>query len=173
MGLLLAAGSARAATCSAEIMTLQKQIEQTPKMATSTIPNPAAGPAPLPAPDTAAPMPGSTLGAPPASDSIRVGRQAHAAPNGSGEAGSRPGSDQLRGTGANGGILMQNGSNTPKPAETQPMDSDTAQAAQPKTDAGTDAAAKSLMRARALDQVGDEAGCKNAVDQAKNQLSQR
>ena len=171
MGLLLAAGAARAATCSAEIMALQKQIEQTPKMATNTIPNPAAGPAPLPVLDSPGPLPGATLGAPPASDAIRVGRQAHAAPNGSGEAGSRPDSDQLRGTNANGGILVQNSGNATQPA--QPMDSDTAQAAQPRMDAGTDAAAKSLMRARALDQVGDEVGCKDAVDQAKSQLSQR
>ena len=62
MGLLLAAGSARAANCSAEIMTLQKQIEQTPKMASNAnaIPTPSAGPAPLPSPSSTAREPGAT-----------------------------------------------------------------------------------------------------------------
>ena len=53
------------------------------------------------------------------------------------------------------------------------MDSDIIQATEQNTPAATDAAGKSLLRARALDQAGDEAGCKNAVDQAKSQLSQR
>ena len=167
MGLLLAAGSARAVTCSTEIMALQQQMDATPTSVSNNIPNPAAGPAPLPG--AIAWEPGATLGAPPASDAARLGYQAHATPGGSGEAGTRPGADQLRGTNANGGILVQ--SNVAK--RVGPMNSDITQATRQNTPVGTDAAAQSLMRARALDQAGDEVGCLNAINEAKSQFSRR
>ena len=37
---------------------------------------------------------------------------------------------------------------------------------------GTDAAAQALARARALDQAGDEAACVDAIEEAKGQLGQ-
>jgi hypothetical protein len=104
----------------------------------------------------------------------------NAAPNGSGEAGSTPGTHEMPLPAARGGTLVQGGSTTAPPVESQPMDSDAAQATQLNTPAGTDsggisatgvdAAAEALARARALDQAGDEAGCLNAVNEAKSQL---
>jgi hypothetical protein len=47
-GLLLAAGAAQAGACSGEIMALQKQMEETPTMASDTEPSANAGAAPLP-----------------------------------------------------------------------------------------------------------------------------
>ena len=42
-GLLLAAGTAQAGACSGEIMALQKQMEETPTMASNTVPAQNAG----------------------------------------------------------------------------------------------------------------------------------
>jgi hypothetical protein len=176
-GLLLAAGTAQAGVCSGEIMALQKQMEETPTMASNSANS---GAAPLPAPDGATPQPGATLGAPPSTDA-GGGETAHAAPSGSGEAGTTPGTEEM--PDASGGTMVQNDSGTtPSPASTQPMDSDAAAASQLNTAAGTDAtgtgatgtdaAAQALARARALDQAGDEAGCMNAIEEAKSQLDQ-
>jgi len=174
-GLLLAAGAAQAGACSGEIMALQKQMEETPTMASNSANS---GAAPLPPADGPAPQPGATLGAPPSNDA-GGGETAHAAPSGSGEAGTTPGTEQL--PDASGGTLVQNDSGaTPQPAPTEPMDSDAAASSQLNTAAGTDttdtgatgtdAAAQALARARALDQAGDEAGCMNAIEEAKGQL---
>jgi hypothetical protein len=74
------------------------------------------------------------------------------------------------GTDASGGV-MANAS----PAQTAPLDSDAAQSGAPgnSATANPDAASKSLARARAFDQAGDEAACMNAVNQAKSQLGQQ
>jgi hypothetical protein len=151
-GLLLAAGTAQAGACSGEIMALQKQMEETPTMASS-------GGTDL----------GTSLGAAPSAAAAPIGETAHAAPNGSGEAASTPGRDPL--PDANGGTLVQNGD---APTPTQPMDADAAAANQLNTATGTvtDAAAQALARARALDQAGDEAACMNAVNEAKSHLGQ-
>ena len=73
-GLLLGAAAAQAqgSACSAEIMSVQRQLTGTPTMASGSHTNPGAtvpgvtsadpGPAPLPAPGAAAPTPGATLG---------------------------------------------------------------------------------------------------------------
>ncbi len=177
-GLLLAAGAAQAGVCSGEIMALQEQMEETPTMASNAAPNANSGAAPLPAPDSAAPSPGATLGAPPSTDAGGA-ETAHAAPSGSGEAGSTPGTEEM--PDASGGTLVQNDA-TPPPAATEPMDADAADASQLNTAAGTDttgtdatgtdAAAQALARARALDQAGDEAACMNAIDEAKSHLTQ-
>lgn len=165
---VLAAGAAQAGACSGEIMALQKQMEETPTMASGT--------APATVPENA----GQTLGTPPSA--VAGGTEtAHAAPSGSGEAGATPGAEEM--PDASGGTLVQNDSAaTPPPASTEPMDSDAAAASQLNTAAGTDttdtgatgtdAAAQALVRARALDQAGDEAGCMNAVEEAKSQLGQ-
>jgi hypothetical protein len=171
-GLLLATSAAQAGVCSGEIMALQKQMQDTPTLASNSGNS---GAAPLPPSDSAAPQPGATLGAPPSTDA-GGGETAHAAPSGSGEAGSTPGTEEL--PDASGGTLVQNDSG----ASTEPMDSDAAAASQLDTSAGidttdtgatgTDAAAQALARARALDQTGDEAGCMDAVEDAKSQLGQ-
>jgi hypothetical protein len=161
-GLLLAAGAAQAGVCSGEIMALQKQMEETPTMANSTVPQNA----------------GQTLGTPPSA--VADGTEtAHAVPSGSGEAGATPGAEEM--PDASGGTLVQNDA-APQPAPTEPMDSDAAAASQLNTATGTDttdtgatgtdAAAQALVRARALDQAGDEAACMNAVEEAKSQLGQ-
>jgi hypothetical protein len=157
-GLLLAAGTAQAGACSGEIMALQKQMEETPTMASSTAPT---------MPQTA----GQTLGAPPSANGAPISETAHAAPNGSGETG----------VDASSGTLVQNDT-APQPAPTEAMDSDAAAASQLNTAAGTDttgtgatgtdAAAQALARARALDQAGDEAACMDAIEEAKGQLGQ-
>jgi hypothetical protein len=162
-GLLLATGAAQAGVCSGEIMALQKQMEETPTMASSD----------------AAAAPGESLGAAPNAQAAGGTETAHAAPSGSGEAESIPGSGPL--PDANGGTLVQNDT-TPPPAATEPMDSDAAAASQLNTAAGTDttdtgatgtdAAAQALTRARALDQAGDEAACLTAIEEAKSHLSQ-
>jgi hypothetical protein len=163
-GLLLATGAAQAGACSGEIMALQKQLEETPTMTsnTGTVPQNA----------------GQTLGAPPSANAAET-ETAHAAPNGSGETGATPSAEEM--PDASGGTLVQNDA-TPQPAPTEPMDSDAAAASQLDTAAGTDttdtgatgtdAAAQALARARALDQAGDEAGCMNAIEEAKGQLGQ-
>jgi hypothetical protein len=163
-GLVLAAGAAQAGACSGEIMALQKQMEETPTMAsnTGTVPQNA----------------GQTLGAPPSANAAET-ETAHAAPNGSGETGATPSAEEM--PDASGGTLVQNDA-TPQPAPTEPMDSDAAASSQLNTAAGTDttdtgatgtdAAAQALARARALDQAGDEAGCMNAIEEAKGQLGQ-
>ena len=171
-GLLLAAGAAQAGVCSGEIMALQKQMQDTPTMASNSANS---GAAPLPPSDSAAPQPGATLGAAPSTDA-GGDETAHAVPSGSGEAGSTPGTDEL--PDASGGTLVQNDTG----ASTEPMDSDAAAASQLDTAAGTDttdtgatgtdAAAQALARARALDQAGDEAACMDAVEEAKSQLGQ-
>jgi len=169
MGLLLAAGTAQAGACSGEIMALQKQLEEAPSMANNA--------APLPAPGSVPQNAGSTLGAPPSASGAEIGETAHAVPNGSGETGT---SGTVEQPDATGGTLVQNGNgSSPPPAATEPMDSDAASASQLNTTAGTDtnatgtdAAAQALVRARALDQAGDEAGCMNAVGEAKSHLSQ-
>jgi hypothetical protein len=163
-GVLLAAGAAQAGACSGEIMALQKQMEETPTMASST------GTVPQNA--------GQTLGSPPSADAAET-ETAHAAPSGSGEAGPTPSAEEM--PDASGDTLVQNDA-TPLPAPTEPMDSDAAASSQLNTAAGTDttdtgatgtdAAAQALVRARALDQAGDEAGCMNAIDEAKGQLGQ-
>ena len=163
-GLLLAAGAAQAGVCSGEIMALQKQMEETPTMASST------GTVPQNA--------GQTLGAPPSATAAGT-ETAHAAPSGSGEASATPSAEEM--PDASGGTLVQNDA-APQPAPTEPMDSDAAAASQLNTAAGTDttdtgatgtdAAAQALARARALDQAGDEAGCMNAIEEAKGQLGQ-
>jgi hypothetical protein len=174
-GVLLAAGAAQAGACSGEIMALQKQLEETPTMASNT------GTVPLPATNARIPqVAGQTLVAPPSTDA-GGGETAHAAPSGSGEAGSTPGTEEIPDT--SGGTMVQNDSAaTPQPAPTEPMDSDAVAASQLNTAAGTDttdtgatgtdAAAQALARARALDQAGDEAGCMNAIEEAKGQLGQ-
>jgi hypothetical protein len=156
-GVLLATGAAQAGVCSGEIMALQKQMEETPTMASATPGSTATGTAPLPAevPQNA----GQTLGAPP-SDAAG-GSQTAVNPD------------------ASGGTLVQNDA---PPAPTEPMDADAADASQLNTAAGTDttgttesgpdAAAQSLARARALDQAGDEAACMSAIDEAKGHLAQ-
>ena len=161
---VLLAGAAQAGVCSGEIMALQKQMEETPTMASGTVPENA----------------GQTLGTPPSA--VAGGTEtAHAVPSGSGEAGATPGAEEM--PDASGGTLVQNDSAaTPPPASTEPMDSDAAAASQLNTAAGidttdtgatgTDAAAQALVRARALDQAGDEAGCMNAIEEAKSQLGQ-
>ena len=164
-GLLLAAGAAQAGVCSGEIMALQKQMEETPTMASST------GTVPQNA--------GQTLGAAPSANGAPIGETAHAAPNGSGEAGATPSAEEM--PDASGGTLVQNDA-TPQPAPTEAMDSDAAAASQLNTAAGTDttgtgatgtdAAAQALTRARALDQAGDEAACMDAIEEAKGQLGQ-
>ena len=157
-GLLLAAGAAQAGACSGEIMALQKQMEETPTMTSSIAPEAStlgASSGAIPLPGTNARIPqtaGQTLGAPPEMPD------------------------------ASGGTLVENGSDTPPPASTEPMDSDAASASQLNTAAGTDttgtkangtdAAAQALARARALDQAGDEAACMTAVDEAKSHLNQ-
>ena len=161
-GLLLAAGGAQAGACSSEIMALQKQMEETPTMASNTVPENA----------------GQTLGAPPSATAADT-ETAHAAPSGSGEAGATPSAEEM--PDASGGTLVQNDA-APQPAPTEPMDSDAAATSQLNTAAGTDttdtgatgtdAAAQALVRARALDQAGDEAGCMNAIEEAKGQLGQ-
>jgi hypothetical protein len=163
--LLLAAGAAQAGACSGEIMALQKQMEETPTMAsnTGTVPQNA----------------GQTLGAPPSANGAPIGETAHAAPNGSAETGATPSAEEM--PDASGGTMVQNDT-TPPPASTESMDSDAAAASQLDTAAGTDttdtgatgtdAAAQALARARALDQAGDEAGCMNAIEEAKGQLGQ-
>ena len=161
-GLLLAAGTAQAGACSGEIMALQKQMEETPTMASS-----------------AAPALGESLGAAPNAQAAGTTETAHAAPNGSGEAESIPGSGPL--PDANGGMLVQNDT-TPPPAATESMDSDASAASQLNTAAGTDttdtgatgtdAAAQALTRARALDTAGDEAACMDAVNEAKSHLGE-
>jgi hypothetical protein len=165
-GLLLAAGAAQAGACSGEIMALQKQMEETPTMASN------------PAPGTVPQNAGQTLGAAPSATAAET-ETAHAAPNGSGEAGPTPSAEEM--PDASGSTLVQNDA-TPQPAPTEPMDSDAAAASQLNTAAGTDttdtgatgtdAAAQALARARALDQAGDEAGCMNAIEEAKGQLGQ-
>jgi hypothetical protein len=163
-GVLLAAGAAQAGACSGEIMALQKQMEETPTMASNG--------APGSVPQNA----GQTLGAPPTADAAPSQETAHAAPNGSGEAGAGTGLEEM--PDASGGTLVQNDA----PAPTEPMDADAADASQLNTATGTDttgtgatgtdAAAQALARARALDQAGDEAACMNAVGEAKSQLGQ-
>lgn len=159
--LLLAAGTAQAGACSGEIMALQKQMEETPTMASNTTPG------------TMPQNAGQTLGAPPSANAAPIGETAHAAPNGSGETGPTPTAEEM--PDASGGTLVQNDA-APQPAPTEPMDSDAAAASQLNTatgtDTGTDAAAQALARARALDQAGDEAGCMNAIEEAKGQLGQ-
>jgi hypothetical protein len=177
-GVLLAAGTAQAGVCSGEIMALQKQMEETPTMASNAPPSGQTGMAPLPAPGTVPENAGQTLGAPP-SDAAGGGQVATAAAGGSGAAGTMPGT--IEQPDASGGALVQNDA-TPQPAPTEPMDSDASAAAQLNTAAGTDttdtgatgtdAAAQALARARALDQAGDEAGCMNAIGEAKSQLGQ-
>ena len=176
-GLLLAAGTAQAGVCSGEIMALQKQMEETPTMASNAAPSGQTGMAPLPAPGTVPENAGQTLGAPP-SDAAGGGQTAHAAPDGSGETGT---SGTIEQPDASGGTLVQNDA-APPPASTESMDSDAAAASQLNTAAGTDttdtgatgtdAAAQALVRARALDEAGDEAGCMDAVEEAKSQLGQ-
>lgn len=178
-GLLLAAGAAQAGACSGEIMALQKKMEGMPTAvsATPTAPSANSGPAPLPAPNAPVPEAGATLGAPPSNDAGGTQDQAHAVPNGSGEAGATPGIDPQPNAG--GGTLAQ--TPEPQPAPTEPMDADAADASQLNTAAGTDttgtattgsdAAAQSLARARALDQAGNESQCMDAVNQAKSQLA--
>jgi hypothetical protein len=166
-GLLLAAGAAQAGVCSGEIMALQKQMEETPTKASSA------------APGTVPQNAGQTLGAPPSANGAPIGETAHAAPNGSGEAGATPSAEEM--PDASGGTLVQNDA-TPQPAPTEAMDSDAAAASQLNTAAGTDttgtgatgtdAAAQALTRARALDQAGDEAACMDAIEEAKGQLGQ-
>jgi hypothetical protein len=73
-------------------------------------------------------------------------------------------------------MTAQNGAGG-APAETAPQDSTMPQSG-PATAAaaGTpdpDAASKSLARAQALDQAGDEDGCMREVNQAKSQLGQQ
>ena len=162
-GVLLAAGAAQAGACSGEIMALQKQMEETPTMASNALPGTL--------PENA----GQTLGAPPSADAAPIEQTAHAAPNGSGEA--APGAEAM--PDASGGTLVQNDA---PPAPTEPMDADAADASQLNTAAGTDttgtgatgtdAAAQALARARALDQAGEEAQCMEAVGEAKSQLGQ-
>jgi hypothetical protein len=161
---VLLAGAAQAGVCSGEIMALQKQMEETPTQASSTVP----GIVPQNA--------GQTLGAPPSATAAET-ETAHAAPSGSGEAGPTPSAEEM--PDASGSTLVQNDA-APQPAPTEPMDSDAAAASQLNTAAGTDttdtgatgtdAAAQALARARALDQAGDEAGCMNAIEEAKGQL---
>jgi hypothetical protein len=176
-GVLLAAGAAQAGACSGEILALQKQMEETPTMASNAAPGADTGAAPLPAPNSVPQNAGQTLGAPPSSAGTDSTETAHAAPSGSGETGT-PGTVER--PDASGGTLVQNDS---APASTEPMDADAADASQLNTAAGTDttgtgttgsdAAAQSLARARALDQAGDEAGCMDAVNEAKSQLTQQ
>lgn len=172
-GVLLAAGAAQAGVCSGEIMALQKQMEETPTMASSAAGSTATGTAPLPAPGTVPQNAGQTLGAPP-SDAAGGSQTAAAAPSAPPTA---PGAETM--PDANGGTLAQNDA---APAPTEPMDADAADAAQLNTAAGTDttgtatggadAAAQALARARALDQAGDETGCMSAIDEAKGHLAQ-
>jgi hypothetical protein len=188
-GLLLASGAAQAESCSAQIVALQERMSKIPTVATvspldapSDIPD--AGPAPLPAPSGPAPEPGATLGAAPSSDAGGGSKQAHAAPSGSGEAGSTPGNDPLPVPSARSGTLPQGVEQgveqgvvqvTPQPAETQPMDSDAIQAGQSgsadiNTAADLDAASQALARARAFEQAGDETACLAEVSKAKTKL---
>ena len=74
---MLLAGAAQAGVCSGEIMALQKQMQDTPTLASNSANS---GAAPLPQPDSAAPQPGATLGAPPSTDA-GGGETAHAAPS--------------------------------------------------------------------------------------------
>lgn len=161
---VLLAGAAQAGVCSGEIMALQKQMEETPTMASSA----PSGAAPLPAPGTVPENAGQTLGAPPSNAA------------GGGQVAESPGTEPTEAMpDASGGTLVQNDA---PPAPTEPMDADAADAAQLNTAAGTDttgtsatgsdAAAQALARARALDQAGDEAGCMNAIEEAKGQLGQ-
>jgi hypothetical protein len=187
-GLLLASGAAQAESCSAQIVALQERMTRIPTVATispldAPSDNPDAGPAPLPAPSGPAPEPGATLGAAPSSDA-GGGQQAHAAPSGSGEAGSKPGTDPLPVPSARSGTLPQGVEQgveqgvvqvTPQPAETQPMDSDAIQAGQSdsadiNTAADLDAASQALARARAFEQAGDETACLAEVSKAKTKL---
>jgi hypothetical protein len=100
---------------------------------------------------------------------------ANASPSGSGAGtGTAPG--KVEQPDASGGTLAQSGAgNAVPPAQTAPLDSDAAQsgALGNSASADPDAAAKSLVRARAADQAGDEAACMDAVNQAKSQLGQQ
>jgi hypothetical protein len=174
-GLLLAAGTASAGTCSAEIEALQKTIANTGSVASAgasqgtsiqqgtnaTITADSASATPAPAPDVNG-------------TDASGGMMASTAPSGAGAGtGTAPG--KIEQPDASGGTLADQGAGG-QPAQTAPLDSETPNAAPPGTAANPidpDAASQSLARAKVLDQAGDEAGCMQQVNQAKSQLGQQ
>jgi hypothetical protein len=143
-GVLLAAGAAQAGACSGEIMALQKQMEETPTMASGA----PSGAAPLPAPGPVPENAGQTLGAPPSNEA----GGGTLAQNDTAPAPTEP----MDADAADATQL-----NTAAGTDTTGT-----------TESGPDAAAQALARARALDQAGDEAGCMSAIDEAKGHLAQ-
>jgi hypothetical protein len=161
-GLLLAAGTANAGTCSAEIEALQKTLGSVGTMAsadaapgasisqganTAVAANTGSSSAPAPVPD-------------PNGTDASGGMMASTGSSGPGaDTGIAPG--KLEQPDASGGTLAQSGAgNAAPPAQTAPLDSDAAQSG-------------ALGNTAAADQAGDEAACMDAVNQAKSQLGQQ
>jgi hypothetical protein len=149
-GLLLAAGTASAGTCTAEIESLQKTLSATGAIANADASD-----------DT----------------SLDQGTNATIAANAGNGATQAPVPD-ANGTDASGGMTAQNGGAGGAPAQTAPLDSDVpqsggTQAGQTAAAIDPDGAAQSLAKARILAQAGDEAGCMEQVNQAKSQLGQQ
>jgi len=173
-GLLLAAGTASAGTCSAEIEALQKTIASTGSVASTG----GSQGTSIQQGTKAAITADSATSATPVPDvngtDASGGMMASTAPSGSGAGtGTAPG--RIEQPDASGGVLADQGAGG-QPAETAPLDSETPNAAPPNTAANPidpDAASQSLARARVLDQAGDEAGCMSQVNQAKSQLGQQ
>jgi hypothetical protein len=173
-GLLLAAGTASAGTCSAEIEALQKTLAATGSVASAGGSQGTSIQQGTNSAITADSATGATSAPVPDVNGTDAsgGMMASTAPSGSGT-GTAPG--RIEQPDASGGVLADQGAGG-QPAETAPLDSETPNAAPPNTAANPidpDAASQSLARAKVLDQAGDEAGCMSQVNQAKSQLGQQ
>jgi hypothetical protein len=172
-GLLLAAGTASAGTCSAEIEALQKTIAATGTVASAdstSVPQGAAGALAANAGGSAAPVP---VPAPNGTDA-QGGMVANASPGAGSSSGIAPG--KIEDPKSSGGTLAAANSGAGgAPAQTAPLDSDAPQSGAPQSAAAIDpdAASQSLARARLFDQAGDESACMMEVNQAKSQLGQQ
>ena len=175
-GLVLAAGTASAGTCSAEIEALQKTIAATGTVAnadSTSVTQGAEGAIAANSGSSAAPAPV------PNGTDAQGGMVANASPSAGSGSGIAPG--KIEDPKSNSGTLAAANSGAGgAPAQTAPLDSDMPLSGVPQ--AGTaqaaaaidpEAASQSLARARLFDQAGDESACMKEVNQAKSQLGQQ
>jgi hypothetical protein len=175
-GLLLAAGTASAGTCTAEIESLQKTLSATGTTASADT-DLGTGVSQGTNAEIAANQSGASPVPAPNGTDANGGVTASTSPSGSG-AGSGIAPGKVEQPNASGGALAANQGAGGIPAETAPLDSDApqsggSQAGQTAAAIDPDGAAQSLAKARILAQAGDEAGCMSQVNQAKSQLGQQ
>jgi hypothetical protein len=193
-GLLCAAGTAQAGTCSAEIEALQKTIASIGSVAGNADTQANTEAASKAEGMTRSGAPGGTVPAPDQVPAARTGKTAGAgsepvpAPNGTDATGGMVASAEPGGSGSgtapgrienpksSADMVTQAGGAGGAPEETAPQDSTVPEAGPPANAAVTpdpDAASQSLARAQLLDQAGDESGCMKEVAQAKSQLGEQ